>query len=322
MNLCVKNCHTFKFTKKYLCRLSQNAIKNKGVTKMIKRLVLGMISVLLLTLTVACNTDDDDELKEEDQIVAVETATIQQDDLTVEKKLHGRLSPEQMTPVLLENPGEIDEILIENGEQVEEDDIIAKLKTPGGIQNIRAPDDGEIIELEANEGDMLSGEDPLAFIIDLDQLTLDFTVTEKDRSLFNKDDKLDVLIDENTYELVIESVEKMPDDTGLYPISGTVKNKKDRLLPGMIATIHVPEKRVKKALIIPTEALIEDNDSTFIYVIKEHEAVRTDVTVIETQSDLTAVEGELNKEDTIVINGQLTLFDGAEVEVVSEENES
>src|SRR5690625_7332103 len=88
---------------------------------MIKRLVLGMISVLLLTLTVACNTDDDDELKEEDQIVAVETATIQQDDLTVEKKLHGRLSPEQMTPVLLENPGEIDEILIENGEQVEED---------------------------------------------------------------------------------------------------------------------------------------------------------------------------------------------------------
>lgn len=289
---------------------------------MIRNLVLGMISVLLLMLTVACNTDDDDELTEEDQIVAVETATIHQDDLTVEKKLHGRLSPEQMTPILVENPGEVDEVLVENNEKVEEDDIVAKLKTPSGIQNIRAPEDGEIIELEAKEGDMLSGEDPLALIIDLDQLTIDFTVTEKDRSLFKKDDKLDVSINDKTYELVIESVEKMPDDTGLYPVSGTVKNKKDRLLPGMIATVHVPEKRVKKALIIPTEALIEDNDSTFIYVIKDHEAVRTDVTVIETQSDLTAVEGEINKEDTIVINGQLTLFDGAEVEVISEENET
>jgi len=289
---------------------------------MIKRLVLGIIiSLLFLMITVACNSEEVEE-PEEERIVPVEVTTIEQGDLTLERQFHGRLSPEQMTPVLLQNPGEIDELLVENGDQVKEDDIIAKIKTPVGIQNVRAPEDGEVIELAAKEGDIVSEEDPLALIIDLDQLTLDFTVTDKDRSLFKKDKKFDVTIDRKTYELTVKSIAKLPNDTGLYPISGTVKNKKERLLPGMIATIHVPEKLVSKALIIPTESLIEDSDETFVYIIKDDTAIHIDVTVIEAQSDLTAIEGDLDEGDTIVLNGQLTLSDGTEVEVVNEENES
>lgn len=289
---------------------------------MIKRLVLGIVlSSLFLIVTVACNTNEVEE-PEEERIVPVDVTTIEQADLILERQFQGRLSPEQMTPVLLQNPGEIDELLVENGDKVDKDDIIAKLKTPVGIQNVRASQAGEIIQLDAKEGDIVSDEEPLALIIDLDQLTLDFTVTEKDRSLFKKDKKLDLTIDEKTYELVIKSVAKLPDDTGIYPVSGTVKNKKERLLPGMIATIHVPEKLVSNALVIPTEALIEESDETFVYIIKDDTAIYTDVTVIEAQSDLTAIEGDLDKGDTIVINGQLTLSDGAKVDIVNEENES
>lgn len=289
---------------------------------MIKRLVLGVtIGATLLMTMVACN-DEAEEEPEEDRIIPVETASIEKDDLIVENQFFGRLSPEQMIPVLLENPGEIDELLVENDETVEKDDIIAKIKTPVGTQNIRAPEAGEVIKLDVKEGEKVSGEEPLAFIVDLDQLKLELTVTEKDRSLFKKDKKLDVTVEEKSYEFTTEDIAKLPDDTGLYPISGTIKNKKSRLLPGMIATINVPKKLVSKSLLIPTEALIEDSDETYIYTIEDDIAHRTNVTVIEAQSDLTAIEGDVAEGDTIVINGQLTLFDGAKVEVVNEENES
>src|SRR5699024_2578152 len=110
-------------------------------------------------------------------------------------------------------------------------DIIAKIKTPVGIQNIRAPEAGEIIQLDNEEGDMLSSEEPLALVIQLERLNLDFAVTESDRSLFKKDDTIEVIIAEKNYDFTINQIDKLPDDTGLYPVSGEVENKKDRLIP-------------------------------------------------------------------------------------------
>jgi|SRR5690625_984750 len=282
---------------------------------------LGTILFIILFL-IGCQEDTDQQETTEERIVPVQTAKVEHGELMIEKQFNGRLSPEKVIPVMPRNPGELDEILLENGDVVDEDDIIAKIKTPVGTQNIRAPEAGEIIELDQEKGDMLSGEEPLALIIQLDKLILDFTVTESDRSLFKKNDTLKVMIAGKKYDYSIEQVDKLPDDTGLYPVSGKVKNKKDRLIPGMIATINVPERRIKDTILIKTASLIEEDDNAFVYVIEDNQAKQIDVTVLEAQSDITAVEGDLSEGDIIVINGQLTLYDGAKVEIVGEENES
>lgn len=287
-----------------------------------RRKWIQVIALIMLTFLIACSGEDDKQTDDEPTRTPVEVAEVSEGDLVIEKEVYGRTSPSKTTPIMVQNPGEIDEVNVENGDRVEKDDIIVKIKSPAGIQNVRAPEDGEVANLDVKEGDIVSNEEPLAVLIDLEKISIQFTATSDVRSLFKKDDQFTTIIDDESFKATITSIGKLPDDTGLYPIEAEVTNKDDHILPGMTAVMNVPEQRVKKSVILPTEAIIEENDETYVYIVDKGSVVKTDIKIVETQSDQTAVKGELEKGDIVVVNGQLTLSDGSFVDVVEEENES
>ncbi|CDQ38334.1 efflux RND transporter periplasmic adaptor subunit [Virgibacillus salexigens] len=285
-----------------------------------KKIGISIAAILLITLLGACNQQaDDDEQEQEEKVIPVETEEATEGDIVIEKTIYGRTAPSASTPVMVQNPGEIDSLEVQNGDQVEEDDVIATIQTPAGKQNIRASKAGEIAQLSVSEGGIASTEEPLAIITDLQTIQLNFTVTSDVRGLVEREDKLNVDIDGNQYKAEVSSVGTMPDDTGLYPIEATVNNDEEDLIAGLTAKLHIPEERINSAIIVPTEAIEEANNESFVYVIKDNEAIRTVVTPKETQSDKTAIEGEVKAGDQIVINGQLSLSDGSQVNVVKGE---
>lgn len=284
-----------------------------------KKVLLSMAAMLLVTLLAACNDDGEDTKKKEDRVTPVETELAVKDDFTVEKTVYGRTSPASTAPVMLQTPGEVDSLEVENGDEVKEDDLIASLKTPAGKQNIRAPKDGEIASLKAAEGDMLSTEDPLAIVVDVEQMKLEFSVTSGVQSLFSKGDKRSTRINDKKYEATIHSIGTLPDDTGLYPIEATVKNEDNEILSGIVAVMKVPEKKHKDVIIVPTEAIVEENDESFVYVVKADKAKKIKVEITETQSDITAIKSDVKTDDQVVVNGQMTLTDGDQVNVLKGE---
>ncbi|EQB38162.1 hypothetical protein M948_06190 [Virgibacillus sp. CM-4] len=285
-----------------------------------KKIGISIAAILLITLLGACNQQaDDDEQEQEEKVIPVETEEATEGDIVIEKTIYGRTAPSASTPVMVQNPGEIDSLEVQNGDQVEEDDVIATIQTLAGKQNIRASKAGEIAQLSVSEGGIASTEEPLAIITDLQTIQLNFTVTSDVRGLVEREDKLNVDIDGNQYKAEVSSVGTMPDDTGLYPIEATVNNDEEDLIAGLTAKLHIPEERINSAIIVPTEAIEEANNESFVYVIKDNEAIRTVVTPKETQSDKTAIEGEVKAGDQIVINGQLSLSDGSQVNVVKGE---
>ncbi|MYL40868.1 efflux RND transporter periplasmic adaptor subunit [Virgibacillus salexigens] len=285
-----------------------------------KKIGISIAAILLITLLGACNQQaDDDEQEQEEKVIPVETEEATEGDIVIEKTIYGRTAPSASTPVMVQNPGEIDSLEVQNGDQVEENDVIATIQTPAGKQNIRASKAGEIAQLSVSEGGIASTEEPLAIITDLQTIQLNFTVTSDVRGLVEREDKLNVDIDGNQYKAEVSSVGTMPDDTGLYPIEATVNNDEEDLIAGLTAKLHIPEERINSAIIVPTEAIEEANNESFVYVIKDNEAIRTVVTPKETQSDKTAIEGEVKAGDQIVINGQLSLSDGSQVNVVKGE---
>jgi len=286
-----------------------------------KRLSVFLIILISIFIT-ACTDDKKDDETIEERKVPVEVTNLVIDNFIVTKSVTGRIEPKNITPVILQMPGELAELNIKNGDSVKKDDVIAKVKTQAGTIDIKAPESGEIIDLKAKEEDLLSGEEPLALIYKGDELKMTLTVTNNVRELFETDKTYKVSIENETYDLTIESIGKMPNETGLYPITSTVKNEKDRVLPGMIGVVEVPEKRLEKVFVLPTEAIIEESEGSFVYKVENEKAVKVEVRVLETQSDLTAIEGDLTEEDDIVINGQLTLSDGVNLVIVKEENES
>lgn len=275
-----------------------------------------MTAILLIGLLAACNEQEDTSGDKEQKVTPVETAAAVKDDFILEKSLYGRTSPASTTPIIIQAPSEIDSLEVENGDHVKEDDLIASIVTQAGKQNIRAPKDGQIVSLKITEGEIASNEEPLAVIATMDKMTVAFSVTAGIQSLFTKDDKLTVVINDEEYEAEVTLVGTMPGDTGLYPIEATVKNKESEILPGMVATMAVPEKKLKDVIIVPTEAVIQEKDESFVYVIQADKAKKINVEVKETQSDETAIEGDVKADDQVVVNGQLTLSDGNQVNVV------
>ncbi|WP_163969535.1 efflux RND transporter periplasmic adaptor subunit [Oceanobacillus halotolerans] len=287
-----------------------------------KKWIIG-ITLLSLLVLAACNQEEDANEEEAEPVIPVETEEVTVSDLIIQKSVYGRTAPNTATPIMVQTPGEVDTLEVENGDIIEEDDVIATIQTAAGNQTIYAPEDGEIINLTAEEGAMATSEEPLAVIADLDTMKLQFSVTAGVRDLFEKEAIHKVVIGENEYEAEITTIDKMPDDTGLYPVEATIDNEEGDVLPGMVAELTVPESRVTDAIIVPTEAIVEESDETFVYVIEDDVANKAAVTITETQSDKTAIEGDTIAEgDQVVTNGQLTLSDQSKVNVTEEGNES
>src|SRR5699024_9962693 len=107
----------------------------------------------------------------------------------------------------------------------------------------------------------------------------------------------------------------MPDDSGLYPVEATIDNEDEKILPGEMAKLSIPEKKIKDALIVPTEAVIEESGSSYVFVLEDDTVTKAEVTVKETQSDESAIKGDVEKGDVIITSGQHSLEDGSKVNV-------
>jgi len=288
---------------------------------MMKKVHILLVAFVLLFLG-ACSADEESE-QEEEQVTTVETEEVEKGDLAIERSQYGRVSPGSSSPIMLETPGEIDELEVRNGDSVAKDDLLAKVKTPAGSQNIRAPIDGVVASLQGSEGDMVSNEEPLAVVADLTSPTVDVSLTEGIYQLLEADETVTVLIEDEEYEATVTGLDPMPDDTGLHPVELTLDEEEVEdadLLPGTAAELIITEQRFEDVFIVPSEAVETEVDDTFVYVINDDTVEKISVTVKETQSEQTAIESEdVEEGDRVVTTGHLNLSDGAQVNVAGGE---
>lgn len=283
-----------------------------------KKVYLYVAAIVLFSLLAACSQEDQKD-DEKEVIPSVETDEVTEGDLVTEKSIYGRTSPVRSTPIMLQNPGEIDNLKVSEGEQVEKNDLLATITTPGGNQNIYAPKAGKIVNIQSSEGETVTSEEPFAIVADLEKLKIKLDVTAEISSLLKQGEKEKAIINDDSYDAEITTIATMPNDTGLYTVEAVFENKEGKIIPGTVAKVNIPVSTVKKALIIPTAAIVDENDESFVYIIKDNKATKTKITIKETQSEQTAIEGELKKGDEIVVSGQLTLTDGNKVNIVKGE---
>ncbi|RLL42936.1 efflux RND transporter periplasmic adaptor subunit [Oceanobacillus piezotolerans] len=282
------------------------------------RLII-LIVIMLLIILAACNREEANETEEEERITAVEVAEVTEGDFTLEREVYGRTSPNRTTPVMVQAPGEVKSLGVSNGEIVEEGELVATILTAAGNQSITANSDGEITSLAVEEGDLASAEEPLAILAEMNPMKLDITATAKVRELFTVKEMVKVLLEGEEFEGTVTKVDSMPDDTGLYPITVTVNNEEGGILPGIIGTIIIPDERIESAILVPTEAIVEENEEAYVYVVKDDIAEKRAVTILAAGSDVTAIEGDVKPKDSVITTGQLTLSDGKQVKVTGGE---
>ncbi|GAA0487111.1 hypothetical protein GCM10008986_10710 [Salinibacillus aidingensis] len=281
----------------------------------------GMVVLLAAAfLMTACTNESDQADEEEEELITpVETAQVEKGSLTIEQTFFGRVTADRMAQVIPTNAGEISELNVENGDEVEEDEVLART-SPGNLA-IEAPIAGIVQDLTMNEDSLVSNQNPVASIIDLDSLNAGMQVTEEQLDLFKEDQEVTLNFStlEKDVTATVESIAVKTDDTGLYPVSASFENEDHKIKPGMVAEITIPEEKISDALIVPTAAIVEENNASYVYVIKDNTAHYTEVEVLGAQTESTAIKGDIKKGAEVVTKGQLTLTDGGKVEVMKGE---
>lgn len=286
-----------------------------------RKLFLSILILVVMALITACNTKDEETESKEEIITPVETEEVITGDFAVDQTMYGNVSPLKQTPVLLEQPGEVRTLKVENGDNVKKDDHIATIKTPMGNKSIYAPTDGVVANLNVQEDAFQSNEEPLMVIVNLEELKATFNVTSATRNKFKKDKKVNIHIEDKKYEAKVLPIDTLPNESGQFVIEAKLDNKDEDILPGMNVKLILSDKRVKDTLIIPTEAIMTEVEESFVFIVSDNKAKKVMVEIKETQSDITAIDADdLNKGDQVVVKGQFTLKDESKVEVVKEGN--
>lgn len=90
-------------------------------------------------------------------------------------------------------------------------------------------------------------------------------------------------------------------------------DKADDLFPGTFVRIEIPLRRIKDAIMVPSEALMLSMDATSVFVARNGKAHRIDVKTGHRGPAKVHVEEGLAKGDTLITTGLLKLNDGDKI---------
>ena len=77
--------------------------------------------------------------------------------------------------------------------------------------------------------------------------------------------------------------------------------------------VNLSDSKQEQGILIPTSAIIEENEIVKVYLIKNGKAVMQAITTSKTIGNKTLVSSGLNENDIIVTNGFINLFDNANI---------
>lgn len=283
-----------------------------------------MFAILSIVLILsACGDSEDEESKDKaDNVVPVEVSKVKKENLKAEKSLYGQTQPIKQTPIMLSAPGEVKELNVDNGDEVEKDKNMAVITTEMGEQTIKAPSKGTVAGLPDSTGAFVSNEEPFAMILDLTDIKVQATMTQKMRNLFEKDREVTVTINQEDYIGKVLALDPLPNENGELVLNVRIENDDEKITSGESARITVDKVLKKDVLIVPTEAVMTTDEESYVYLIEDSKAKKVTVEILETQSKETAIKADLKKGQEIITTGQSLLSDEQEVDVQKDGDKS
>lgn len=101
--------------------------------------------------------------------------------------------------------------------------------------------------------------------------------------------------------------------TGSVSVRAILPNPDERLLSGQSVRVRLAEQSLRQVVTVPTRAIQQGLNQTFVYVIKDGMANRTPITRLAQNGEVSAVDG-LDAGVAVVVEGQLRLKDGSKVQ--------
>ena len=183
--------------------------------------------------------------------------------------------------------------------------------------SIRAPIDGIVSARDIKLGQSIAESDVAFRITDTSELLAYLQIPQAELGKFSAGQFATLTVDampDSTYTASIARISPTIDmRNGTFRATAFIDNGAGELAPGMFARFSVAYETHADALVIPREALIEEDDQTSVYVVTNGAVSRRAIEVGIESGDVVEVVGGLTDADEIVVTGQSSLRDGSKV---------
>ena len=180
---------------------------------------------------------------------------------------------------------------------------------------IRAPIDGVVSSRDIKLGQSIDVSDVAFRITDTSELLAYLQIPQGELGKFSAGQFATLSVDampDTTYTATIARISPTIDmRNGTFRATAFIDNASGKLAPGMFARFSIAYDRHAEALVIPREALIEEDDQTSVYVVADGAVSRRTIEVGIETGNLVEVVGGLAGDEEIVVTGQSSLRDGS-----------
>ncbi|MBY0479812.1 MAG: efflux RND transporter periplasmic adaptor subunit [Chitinophagaceae bacterium] len=185
----------------------------------------------------------------------------------------------------------------------------------GGTYNLVSPISGYIVEKKVNTGNFIRADmgDNLFTISDLKNVWVNANVFEADIPKVKEGYRVQVttLAYPDTKKLgTIDKISQVLDPANkTLRVRIKLENQDLLLRPAMFARVIVSNKENKKAICIPTKALISLNGKSFVVTYKSNSEMKiAEVTILKTSGDQTYLIDGVNPGEKLITQNQLLIF--------------
>ncbi len=215
--------------------------------------------------------------------------------------------------------------------QAERDAYQTRLEAARAAQNaariavsrsvIKAPFAGVVAELEADQGEIASPGAPLLRLVDLDEVKVSISVSDRDVVALSEGMPASITTDAaaGVFQGTVSHVNPAADmQTRSFMVDITVANPDRRLLPGMIAQVRIDAELEGEALVIPQDWVVTKLEGLGVFLEEDGVARWRPIALGPVVRNQVIVTEGLALGDRVIMTGQRELEDGDAVLVVRE----
>ena len=186
-----------------------------------------------------------------------------------------------------------------------------------GYSEIRAPIDGVVAAREIKPGQGLAANDVAFRITETRELVAYLQIPQSELPKFSAGVGATLTVASMPGSEFFATIERISPtiDTrnGTFRATAIIENEAGDLAPGMFGRFTVAYEQHDNALVIPTAALIDEDDATSVYVVNDGAVTRRTIETGIENDETIEILGGLSEGDTVVVVGHSSLRDGSKV---------
>jgi len=193
-------------------------------------------------------------------------------------------------------PGKLIEARVEKGDRVKRDQIIMTVDRDevGAIYRpygVKAPAAGIIATIVEDPGALITAQQPVASIIDIDKVKVKTSLIEADLGRVDEGTRARVMVDaypDRVFEGEVTRISEVLDEfSHTAPIEVTVENPDHKLLPAMFARLELVADKKEDAIVLPKRTVLKRQGKDRVFKVTEtEEDGKKSLSIILTDLDL------------------------------------